>query len=341
MLKAIIVDGDSFIGDSLENVMSLEERGFKVMGKVKNGKDALAFIEACPVDVIINDISMPIILKRRDTISNICYDMISGELDFERYLDCANLLSVLDNQYFRVVSILWNNYYQSVLSLQMSRIAECAYCLCSLQDKLGVSDVFLSLGQDRKVICMRADTRGALEKNSSKIVHSIEATLRKNFAQKYSIGVGKIYKGFLKLQQSYFESIYALSFVHNELDNKTSYFDKLRAPATLNGKSGVISQAKEYIQKNYMKANLTLTDVATHVHLHPSYFSVLFFKSESMRFIDYLTRLRLEKAKHLLQNKNSKTTQISLQVGYQNPTYFSTLFKKHVGVSPSGFRKKD
>ena len=108
--------------------------------------------------------------------------------------------------------------------------------------------------------------------------------------------------------------------------------------APLNSSAIIIAQAKQYIQNNYMKFKLSLADVASHVNLHPAYFSTVFSKCENISFIDYLTNFRLEKAKKLLRSTNYKTTQIANDVGYQNSTYFSTLFKKHVGLSPSEYR---
>jgi len=278
--------------------------------------------------------------KKQNVISQICYDMISGNFDSEKYLDYSNILDALKDQHFCVIFVLWNNYHQSVLNLQMPELMEHSSCLCGIRSNTRDYDVFLSLGQDKKVICMRDDNPTVLENDSVKVIRSIETTLGEKFAQRFSIGVGKIHKGFQKLPHSYFESVYALSLLYPEGGKKTSYFVESQNPATLNGNYSVISQAKHYIQNNYAKFNLSLADVASHVHLHPAYFSALFSKSENMSFIDYLTGYRLEKAKHLLQNTDFKLTKIALKVGYQNPTYFSTLFKKHLGMSPSSFRHK-
>ncbi|MGI6004364.1 MAG: response regulator [Christensenellales bacterium] len=108
----------------------------------------------------------------------------------------------------------------------------------------------------------------------------------------------------------------------------------------MNTNAVIISQAKQYIQNNFTKYKLSLAEVASHVNLHPAYFSTVFSKCENISFIDYLTSFRLEKAKKLLQNSHFKTTCIANEVGYQNPTYFSTLFKKHVGISPSEYRNR-
>jgi two-component system response regulator YesN len=69
------------------------------------------------------------------------------------------------------------------------------------------------------------------------------------------------------------------------------------------------------------------------------YFSVIFKKAAGVTFINYLTGLRISKAKKLLLNSNKKSYEISFQVGYDNPTYFSTVFKKMTGLTPIDFKK--
>lgn len=100
-----------------------------------------------------------------------------------------------------------------------------------------------------------------------------------------------------------------------------------------------ISEAKQYIDKNYSDPYLSLGNVAAHVNLNPSYLSAEFTKVEGICLIDYLTNLRIEKSKILLSNCTWKIADISESVGYMNSTYFSTLFKRLTGVTPSDYRK--
>ncbi len=102
----------------------------------------------------------------------------------------------------------------------------------------------------------------------------------------------------------------------------------------------VLEKAKQYISKNYNLDNLSLEDVASQVNISPCYFSLIFKQELGISFIDFLTNLRINKAKELLTFSNYKTYEISYQVGYNNPTYFSTIFKKHVGFSPTEYRNQ-
>lgn len=102
----------------------------------------------------------------------------------------------------------------------------------------------------------------------------------------------------------------------------------------------IINKAKQYISKNYAKDNLSLEEVAAHVKISPCYFSFTFKQEEGINFIDYLTMIRIEKAKTFLTASAYKSYEVSYLVGYNNPTYFSTIFKKCVGLSPSAYRTR-
>lgn len=102
--------------------------------------------------------------------------------------------------------------------------------------------------------------------------------------------------------------------------------------------SSIIQKAKEYIDEWYMK-DISLDDVSRQMNLSPYYFSKLFKEETGENFIEYLTRLRINKAKLLLADKEKSMKEICAEVGYSDPNYFSRIFKKSVGVTPTEFRE--
>lgn len=100
----------------------------------------------------------------------------------------------------------------------------------------------------------------------------------------------------------------------------------------------VILDAKRFIGEHYDSADLTLQTVAGRVHMSSSYFSTVFSKETGQTFVEYLTFLRMEKAKELLSCTGMKTIDIAFSVGYRDPHYFGYLFKKLIGQTPKEYR---
>lgn len=100
----------------------------------------------------------------------------------------------------------------------------------------------------------------------------------------------------------------------------------------------VIQQARQYIMDNYQNPDLSVEMICRHLHMSPAYFSTMFKKETGQAYIAYLTEIRLNKAVELLNKTDDKTYVIASKVGYQEQNYFSYVFKKKFGVSPTKFR---
>lgn len=98
--------------------------------------------------------------------------------------------------------------------------------------------------------------------------------------------------------------------------------------------------AGEYIRDHYADSQLSLMEVCNYASVSLSYFSQFFKEETGKTFVEYLTEIRMDKAKELLRNTNRMLYDISEMVGYENPAYFTVAFKKHVGLSPRDYRKQ-
>ncbi len=99
-----------------------------------------------------------------------------------------------------------------------------------------------------------------------------------------------------------------------------------------------VVRARKYIEKNYDK-HLSLEEAAKAVNTSVRYFCKVFKKSTSMTFVDYLTRLRIEKSKNLLLDPNKRISEIAYDVGFESLTQFNRSFKKLSAQTPSEYRK--
>lgn len=177
-----------------------------------------------------------------------------------------------------------------------------------------------------------------------------------------SVGIGSLQSGADGLRQSYFEAVFA-----STCSDQVCLFDDLKQGgrqqmpergAEREGwqnyvlsalqrirdireeqTSTVIDRAKQYIRQHFAE-DLSLEEAAETVHLNPFYFSKLFKQHVGETFIDYLTGLRIDRAKQLMEEQDLSLKEVSYQVGYKDPNYFSRVFKKVTGVAPSEYRSQ-
>lgn len=100
----------------------------------------------------------------------------------------------------------------------------------------------------------------------------------------------------------------------------------------------VVGKAKRFILQNYTR-NISREDIALNVFLTPDYLSKIFKAETGIYIKDYINEIRIEKAKELLIHSNSSISDIACETGFENFSYFSTVFKKATGESPYTFRK--
>lgn len=110
-----------------------------------------------------------------------------------------------------------------------------------------------------------------------------------------------------------------------------------RDSLSLHTSNEYVIKAVQYIEEHISDV-LTIKEVAQQVHLNPSYFSVLFKEEAGLTFIDYVTQLRIKKAKELLKGSNLSLDAISEKIGLQTTSYFIRMFKKFESMTPKQYR---
>lgn len=109
---------------------------------------------------------------------------------------------------------------------------------------------------------------------------------------------------------------------------------------TSHEKNRNIHEVKAFIDEHFANPDLMLNDVAAKANLSPSYFSAIFSDEFGESYKEYITRLRMERAKELLLTTNLKCSEIAYQSGYNDPHYFSHVFRKNTGLPPQQFRQQ-
>ncbi len=126
-----------------------------------------------------------------------------------------------------------------------------------------------------------------------------------------------------------------MDYVKNLLNRICNFFDKEQVTDS----TKLIKEIKRYINDN-ISSEITLNTIATRFHMNLFYISHLFKKETSMNFLDYLTSQRVERAKELLEDIDSKIYEVAIMVGYNDQRYFSQVFKKYTGYTPKEYRNK-
>lgn len=115
--------------------------------------------------------------------------------------------------------------------------------------------------------------------------------------------------------------------------------DEINPDMNLRTQDIILAKAHRYIQENYNR-NISLNEIAAYVALSPTYFSAYYKKVSKSNFNTDLNKYRIEKAKELLTDANTKASHVFYTVGYQSYTYFYKLFKKYTGMTPASYQAK-
>ncbi|WP_066895254.1 response regulator [Clostridium nigeriense] len=196
------------------------------------------------------------------------------------------------------------------------------------------------------------------EDNIREVVESVFKKMEESFVslEKYRIYLMEVLTSILKLVQSYnieINSVFGEEFnfySHLEQFNsieeikkwfieKSLILNEIIKKERVNSSKLLVEKAKEYIKNNYDDYELSVEKLCSKLHVSPTYFSTIFKKETDMNFVNYLTNIRLEEAVKLLNTTDEKTYIIASKVGYQEANYFSYVFKKKFGISPSRYRK--
>ncbi|MCH3917560.1 MAG: helix-turn-helix domain-containing protein [Spirochaetia bacterium] len=115
---------------------------------------------------------------------------------------------------------------------------------------------------------------------------------------------------------------------------------QLRDSVSHSTHSTLIENTKRFMEGHYNSKQMALNYVADEMGISPNYLSTLFSNETGETFTEYLTKLKMEKAIELLLSTDMRSSEIAIAIGYQDPHYFSHMFKKYTGLSPRGYRTR-
>ncbi|WP_027954867.1 response regulator transcription factor [Halobacillus kuroshimensis] len=347
MYQAITVDDEKLIKRSIAALIRANDTGFEIVGEAKDGCEALQLQEEANPDLVITDIRMPkmnglnFIKKVKERNPHTKFIIISGYDEFE-YAQTAIRYGVVD---FLLKPIKPDQFLSSLRKVyrqlendhtSSKQRSECLLMIKSYAESLGEH---LWLLEEDQVF-------QATEELSEKLNHlQVHPDVMRGMYSDLTVYL----QGELEVHHSPFHSHPLFTDVDfsRERIEMTAELNRL-CHAVLEeiksfrniGHRNSIRTAVRYIEANFTEKNLTLSEVADTIHMSSSYFSMEFKSEVGVSFKQYLTNLKIEKAKELLNNPLYKTYEIAEDLGYSDYPHFTKTFKKQLGMTPTQYRKR-
>ena len=187
------------------------------------------------------------------------------------------------------------------------------------------------------------DSAGDTEERAYAFASSLVQDLERAGCTGIKVGIGEIVEKPSDILRS-FKSARHIRHILTERNDDNTLILGVREMGDTSGDMGtpsVISEAKVYMSQHFCDPNIMLQDVAGAVNMSNSRFSTVFSQQSGQTFTEYLIYLRLNKAKELLRNTDMKSSAIAHETGYNDAHYFSYIFKKNTGMTPSEYRQQN
>lgn len=350
MIKVLIVDDEKMVRDGLVYTMPWDKLNIEIVGSVGNGKAALELIREKKPQVVLTDIMMPemdgieLLKIVKEEMPNIKFVILSGYDDFQ-YAQVALKYGVID--------YLVKPVDADELTQLMERIRD------SLQDEISF---------DKEKIYFQKEIESSLEQyivavrtgNKQTAINIVDSIFGKEtiksmpMEQYHKLSIDIVNTICIMLERygvelgdavhesypSHYMEIFNITTIEDLKQWMNEFTERIIMLVDENNGDYrlVITKAMEYINSHYFE-DLSVQKVAQTVFLNSNYFSHLFKKIRKESFTDYLNKVRIDKAKSLLSQNLYKVYEVSDMVGYSDYKYFSSVFKKLVGVSPTEFNK--
>ncbi|OCT15638.1 hypothetical protein A8709_16375 [Paenibacillus pectinilyticus] len=202
------------------------------------------------------------------------------------------------------------------------------------------------------LVCLRMHNEGKVEEKLEEVFQSIrEQRLSIEYTYVISMGLISVCLSYITemghpIEDCFGENFYPYSEIKRlgSIDSTSAWIKELFTKAiqyTSKHKktrsSKIAQSAKDYIEGHYMDSELQLDQIAQQVFINPSYLRAVFKKEIGMTVTDYVTHVRMHRARELLGKGNIRLADIAEQIGVSDPSYFSKSFKKFFGYSPSEY----
>lgn len=363
MYKVFFVEDEIIVRRGVKNNIEWNKTNFILCGEATDGEDALAKIREIKPDILITDIKMPFMdgleLSRimKAEMPWIKIIILSGHDEFKYAKEAltlgvneymlkpfkgSELLSVLERVALEVEADRKRNLMDARFPFSMEEFIS----LLSPQVTAKCENMLLDYLKFGDASNLEEFTEGYLR-------DIIDAGINNSFYYHFTLinFITTINKFFDEINVNMEQIIPKVNEIEkltgkiNSVEDLTESIKgivistiEFRDIKRRDRYSLVIEQVKEYIKNNYADPEISLNSAAAVASVSPNHLSAIFSKETGITFIEYLIKLRLNKAKELLKTSNLRSSDIAYQVGYSDPHYFSHIFKKYEKCTPNEYR---
>ena len=359
MLKVFLVEDEVIIREALRDSIPWEQHGFIFAGEASDGEMALEMVRALKPDVIITDIKMPFMdgLTFSKYVSEELPEtkiiIISGYDDFEY----AQQAIELHADRFLLKPITKTDMINALENTRRRIEEERERMVSHRDDNLELRDDFSSLelsGFDPQALASfisvgKAEDVDAFTDRFFASLHGAEeSVLFKNYLlvsiririantlQNYGISGEKLAE-----MVPEFPLNSSGEYLKQYLNTVLKRFIAIRDSVSRKPGEDLVEDALRYINDHYCSDDISLNSVAKAINVSANYLSTVFSQKVGVSFIEYLTRIRMQRAKLLLRETDMRSGEIALEVGYKDPRYFSSVFKRTQGCTPGEYRSRE
>ncbi|MFD0681733.1 MULTISPECIES: response regulator transcription factor [unclassified Paenibacillus] len=348
MYNVLIVDDEVMIKRSLTKLINDSSHGFHVLGEAEDGSEALALWERLKPDLIITDISMPVMdglelikeIRSREQVTEIV--ILSGYDDFG-YAQQAMRQGIMDY----LLKPIRQEQLEDLLGKAAARLEQRGRSIKERGQRLwecrGIAALIaddLWMVRETEALRHLTDYQQQLLSRGLTVAQcseQLEDALVLAEAELIAQSSGKLQELPKPLLTP--AAVSAEELLLRAGESVAAYVDQIRNMRNW-GQNQSIQKAVEYILAHYTNEHLSLSHAANEAGMSDSYFSRCFKDELGLSFIDYVIKLRMERAKELLEAAESKTYEVAFTVGYTDYPHFSKSFKKYCGLSPNDYKKR-
>jgi len=346
MIKVFLVEDEYVIREGIKKNIDWQAHGYEFCGEAGDGELAFPMIQETRPDIVITDIRMPFmdglalskLIKKEFPETEII--ILSGYEEFEDALIKEIDLVAASIEERKQKQRIRERYFKQTMDresekdnlniqeldykqFEKSRIQEFLKCGCREEVPYFIDEMFEKL--DHSAVKSRIFRQYIVMDAYFCVAEFVE-----------SIGLSREEVEPLDVASDALSSIevskeYIIRIIQKAIDE--------RDQVSGNKYKDLMDDVKAYIEEHYVEDDLTLNQLAAHVNFSPNHFSTIFSQQTGQPFIKYLTDFRMNKAKELLRCTGKKSSEIGLEVGYKDPHYFSALFRKTQGMTPTQYRE--